>query len=194
VDSTSDDIMDEPSGVHDVDTNPTEDESVVIEDQEMAEPYPNHDDTTELQEEVGSPVVGSKGKASLLSGPKSILKSSVRHWDQNLGSPGMWQNQGSALSPHIFSRQDAWTEQLQQTVSPKKQDRQALRESQGNVLREMGRDGDATPKSKETAGLSGTGHGIATSIDLMNSLFGKDQGKRSRKSVGVGGREKGFEV
>ncbi|KAH0544545.1 hypothetical protein FGG08_001317 [Glutinoglossum americanum] len=193
VETTSEDIMDEPSGVHDVDTNPTEDESVMIEDQDMAKLYPRYDDTTELQD-VGSPLVGNKGKTGVFLGQKSILKPSVRHWDQNMGSPGtLTQNQGSVLSPYIFSRQDAWTEQLQQTVSPKKQDRQALRESQGNVLREIDCDGDTTPKSKGSAGLSGSGHGIATSIDLMDSLFGKDQSKKSPKTVRAGGKGRGFE-
>ncbi|KAI9867781.1 MAG: Nuclear pore complex protein Nup98-Nup96 [Trichoglossum hirsutum] len=194
VESTSEDIMDEPSGVHDVDTNPTEDESVMIEDRDMAEPCPKHDDATEPQGGEVSPLVGNRGNTSVPLGPKSILKSGIRHRDQNLGPPEtLVQNQVSALSPYIFSRQDAWTEQLQQTVSPKKQDRQALRESQGNVLREIERDGDATPKSKGNAGLAGSGHAIATSIDLMNSLFGKDQGKKSPKGVGTSGKGKGFE-
>jgi nuclear pore complex protein Nup98-Nup96 len=189
VESTSDDIMDEPSEVHNVDINNAEDESVMIEDQDMAGPFPSHDDTTELQEEEGSPLVGSKGETSALPGPKSILKSGI-HRGQNFGSP-LALNQGSAYSPYILSRQDGWTEQLQQTVSPKKQDRQALRESQGNVLKETERDGDATTKSRATAA---SGHGIATSIDLMNSLFGRDQGGKNPKTGSTGGKGKGFEV
>ncbi|KAI9780769.1 MAG: Nuclear pore complex protein Nup98-Nup96 [Geoglossum umbratile] len=193
VESTSDDIVDEPSEVDDVDVNNAEDESVMIEDQDMAAPFPDHDDTTELQEEEGSPLVGNKGKTSALPGPKSILKPSIHRHDHNFGSP-LARNQGSAFSPYIFSRQDDWTEQLQQTVSPKKQDRQALRESQGNVLKETERDGDTTPKLKRTASLAASGHGIATSIDLMNSLFGKEQGGKGPGTGGTGGKGKGFEV
>ncbi|KAH0556405.1 hypothetical protein GP486_005674 [Trichoglossum hirsutum] len=194
VESTSEDIMDEPSGVHDVDTNPTEDESIMAEDRDMVEPCPEHGDSTELQKRVVSPLVKNSGKPSLHSGPRSILKSGTRHRDHDLGSPGRFaQNQVSTISPYIFTHQDAWTEQLQQTVSPKKQDRQALRESQGNVLRETERDGDETPKSKGNASLARSGHAIATSIDLMNSLFGRDQGKKVPKGASTGGKGKGFE-
>lgn len=80
-----------------------------------------------------------------------------------------------------------WTEQLQRTASPRKQTRQALRESQATVP--MARD-EPTGTSKPL----GADKGFATSIDIMNSLFGRNQDGQA-----VGGRKqsaegKGFEV
>jgi nuclear pore complex protein Nup98-Nup96 len=67
---------------------------------------------------------------------------------------------------------DDWTEQLQRTVSPKKLNRQDLKDMQATILMEH-----YEPKFVPT---STTGEmGFETSIDLMNSLFGSTtRGKR----------------
>lgn len=67
-----------------------------------------------------------------------------------------------------------WTEQLQRTLSPKKKDRMTLRQSDGSALR---------GKSNNTFGQSTFGKEMqpfATTIDVMNSLFGKPAGERSQ--------------
>ena len=72
---------------------------------------------------------------------------------------------------------DDWTEQLQRTVSPKKLDRQALKDMQATILTEH-----EEAKFVPTSTTGGTG--FATSIDLMNSLFGSTtHGKRPGEIV-----------
>lgn len=62
-----------------------------------------------------------------------------------------------------------WADQLQRTISPRKQDRDALREIQANAF--AGKNLlDDTPKEKTTT-TDGRQKGFTTSIDLMNSLF-----------------------
>jgi len=72
-----------------------------------------------------------------------------------------------------------WAEALQQTISPRKQDRQALRQAQAHALEDRGADPEETPTASKGKGTSK----MATSIDLMNSLFGKEQARRSRRNV-----------
>lgn len=74
-----------------------------------------------------------------------------------------------------------WAEELQRTISPRKQDRQALRETQAHLLK--GRDvvEEKTPNAKLSG--KGTGSKLATSIDLMNSLFGQEQTRRNGRNV-----------
>ena len=85
----------------------------------------------------------------------------------------------AAGTPYKTARIDVddWTEQLQRTVSPKKLDRQALKDMQATVLMEHDE-----PKFVPTATTGGMG--FATSIDLMNSLFGSTAcGKRPGEIV-----------
>ena len=74
-----------------------------------------------------------------------------------------------------------WAEELQRTISPRKQDRQALRETQALLLKDRDVDEEQTPNAK----LSGksTGSKLATSIDLMNSLFGQEQARRNGRNA-----------
>lgn len=74
-----------------------------------------------------------------------------------------------------FNLSGGWAEQLQRTISPRKQDRQALRDTQARVLEDQDEDVEKTPSA------SVRGNGIVrmeTSIDLMNSLFGQEQVRR----------------
>lgn len=108
--------------------------------------------------------------------PKSILKAS-QPLCSIMGTPGK--------GKLVF--EEDWADQLQRTVSPKKQDRQVLRETQGTVLKE--RD-ENVPKMSQSIN---NGKPFATSIDLMNSLFGQDTGRKSvaQSKKGAG---RGFEV
>ncbi|KAK2877245.1 hypothetical protein FQN49_001320, partial [Arthroderma sp. PD_2] len=65
-----------------------------------------------------------------------------------------------------------WAEQLQRTISPRKQDRQALREAQDRAFTDRDEDDSpsAAPKRTEERPTQFT-----TSIDLMNSLFRQPQ-------------------
>jgi nuclear pore complex protein Nup98-Nup96 len=62
-----------------------------------------------------------------------------------------------------------WAEQLQRTISPRKQDRNALREAQNKILL----DREYSPIKPGTIGKKGFG----TSIDIMHSLFDKRGGQ-----------------
>lgn len=105
---------------------------------------------------------------------KPILKATQQPW----GTPG---------KPLIDLDGD-WAEQLQRTISPRKQNREALREVQGKVLLDRAREPAKRPQSNQK-------HEFRTSIDVMNSLFGKHEERmalsRLQESAGSGS---GFEV
>lgn len=101
--------------------------------------------------------------------PKSILKAS------QVLRPGL----GTPSKGHQQVFDDDWANQLQRTISPKKQDRHALRESQGNVLREP--EATVTKMSQ-----SSNGRTLTTAMDLMESLFGDTEKQKAPKRVGHG--------
>ncbi len=74
-----------------------------------------------------------------------------------------------------------WAEELQRTISPRKQDRQALRETQTLLLKDRDVDEEQTPNAEMSG--KGTGSKLATSIDLMNSLFGQEQARRNGRNA-----------
>ena len=140
-----------------------EDGSVMNEDQEMAGSFPQSDLTTELSGASNSLYKNASVNGNGVPMPKSILKS--RKQSDHL-------RQGTQTRRELRLGGD-WVDQLQRTMSPRKQDREALRQSRANFLQETEEDGHAIPQGK-TRTVS-TGHGIHTSIDLMNSLFGQGQ-------------------
>ena len=71
-----------------------------------------------------------------------------------------------------------WTHELQRTISPRKQDRQVLREAQAKGEQKTGTDEESTPKEK-AKGAFDTGSSMATHMDLMDSLWGQEDLKRS---------------
>jgi nuclear pore complex protein Nup98-Nup96 len=74
-----------------------------------------------------------------------------------------------------------WAEQLQRTISPRKQDRQALRELQENAFSNKSTLGQIQESKQIAASVEQPG--FATSIDLMNSLFrrpGQAPGKKQQ--------------
>jgi nuclear pore complex protein Nup98-Nup96 len=137
-----------------------ESESESVEDQDMAGP-------------VSAPVRTTEQPSAYPNLPKSILKNS-QILRPGLGTP--------SKGPLVFD--DDWANQLQRTISPKKQDRHALRENQSEVLRET--DGNI-PKF----GQSTNGQSIFTRRGLMESLFGDADKSQDSVSKRTGS---GFEV
>jgi nuclear pore complex protein Nup98-Nup96 len=101
--------------------------------------------------------------------PKSILKAS-QLLRPGLGTP-------SKAQQTVFD--DDWANQLQRTISPRKQDRHALRESQGHVLREN--DGIGMQLMQSIGGRN-----LTTAMDLMESLFGETEKQKLPKRMGHG--------
>lgn len=159
---------DEPSESQDSDDKAV-DRSLILqnEDLEMAGSFP----------QPGS------GEANANAGeghlPKSILKGT--HLDP-FGNG----------TPRRFNPSGDWAEELQRTISPRKQDRQALRETQGHVLEDRGISREGTPKAAWKS--NGASTKFATSIDLMNSLFGQEEARRTGRGVKQTAKGKGFEV
>ena len=138
-----------------------ESESELVQDQDMADSVSGPIHTTEQATAKDDPFKGSLK-------PKSILKAS------QLLRPGM-----DTPSKGFPAFDDDWANQLQRTISPKKQDRQALRNSQGNVLREH----DANPtKLSQSFGS----RPLTTAMDLMDSLFGETEKQKLPKRGGHG--------
>jgi len=129
---------------------------------EMAGTYPIADDTMERA------IAGSQ------------LKPTFQRLKQPQGSPAKAQ----------LDLSGNWTEQLQRTISPRKQDRQALRELQGNIFSE--RNEMDSPKAK--AATDDRERGFVTSIDLMNSLFRQPTGSGQSRDKKLDRKTKGFEV
>ena len=88
----------------------------------------------------------------------------------------------------LFEGND-WADQLQRTISPRKQDRKALRESQAMLFRDSEIPRFEMPEIQPAPKNMGE---ITTSIDLMNSLFGQEEARRSVSGKSKG--KKGFEV
>jgi nuclear pore complex protein Nup98-Nup96 len=138
-------------------------ESEAVQDQDMA------DSASSPFQATGQ---SATKDANLFKGslkPKSILKAS------QLLKPG----QGTPTKGRQAVFDDDWAGQLQRTISPKKQDRHALRESQGNVLREH--EGTITKLPREIGGRN-----LTTAMDLMDSLFGETGKQKQPKRMGNG--------
>lgn len=165
--SPSDSGADEPSELQDL--NQVLDSSLIApdDDLEMAGSFPR----------AGSRDANANADEGLL--PKSILK--VARQD-HFGNG----------TPQRFNPSGDWVEDLQRTISPRKQDRQALREIQGHVLEDQGDSREGTPKAAWKP--NGASTKLATSIDLMNSLFGQEEARRIGRGVKQTAKGKGFEV
>ena len=110
-----------------------------------------------------------------------ILKNTQRV-ETGFGTPGR---------PKLDPRGD-WAEQLQRTISPRKQDRQALRESQARIMKTRAARREETPTKTSVA--NNGGKMFLTSIDLMNSIFGKEEARKIGRGAGQDGNGKGFQV
>ncbi|KAH9862595.1 hypothetical protein IAQ61_010013 [Plenodomus lingam] len=101
--------------------------------------------------------------------PKSILKPG------QVLRPGM--GTPTKAKP-VFD--DDWANQLQRTISPRKQDRHVLRENQENALKEQ------DMNASQFAQTFGGGRQLTTAMDLMDSLFGETQKQSLPKRGGHG--------
>ncbi|KAI9846244.1 MAG: hypothetical protein M1837_004233 [Sclerophora amabilis] len=179
VGSISQNDVEGPEEIDDNAASTAESESVITENQEMNGLYPQLSDPTEHNSHLYAPVTDGPGDEAQ---PNSVFGLSQLKGQLGSATPGkaMW------------TLGDNWAEHLQRSISPRKQDRQALRESQAHVLQEKEEDQNSTPRAKGTKDSGG--QGFNTSIDLMNSLFNHDY---ARKSTNVGKRSvargKGFE-
>ncbi|KAL8896279.1 MAG: hypothetical protein Q9192_003180 [Flavoplaca navasiana] len=89
-----------------------------------------------------------------------------------------------------FNMEGDWAEELRRTISPRKQDRQALRESQARVLQQNDTR-DPTPKANvQQKALQ---PGFATAMDLMHSLNPQEPERRKKGKQGAVGQAKAFQ-
>ena len=88
----------------------------------------------------------------------------------------LWDGPGTP-GKNAFKIGGDWAETLQRTVSPKKQDRAALREQQSLFLEDQISTRKMQPAKKPNS------ESIKTHGDLMNSLFGKEESRKSGKQV-----------
>ena len=169
--SPSESGVDEPSEIPDV-TGEVEDRSLTIRDEEMdmAGSFP--------QLEIHQLKSTTTDDFFM---PKSILRAS-QHNSNVLGTPERLE----------FRVTGDWADELQRTISPRKQDRQALRESQAYITKDPDSETGDAPKVKLVS--TGAGKDLATSIDLMNSIFGKEQARKSQNGLKQSSKGKGFEV
>lgn len=170
--SQSESGVDEPMEEDDVFQD---DESVSIQDQDMAGAYPEADNTMEQMDEDSQE--DNNEMELMAQTPGAIMRARMRAIRS--GTP----------MKQRFAAGDDWADTLTATVSPKKQDRALLKsliDLNGNDSRPEGQ-----PTSVQRRVVS-TGQGFATSIDLMNSLFG--QARSPVKVAKVPAVAKGFEV
>lgn len=91
-----------------------------------------------------------------------------------------------------FNDEGDWAEELRRTISPRKQDRHALRESQARVMQRKADDNDKTPKASVRHGTARPT--FANTMDLMNSLYPEEQVRRKKGKAGRAGQGKAFQV
>ncbi len=152
-----------------------DDESVSIVDQDMAGTYPEADNTAELDQDSQD---GDEDMDIMTETPGAIMRARMRAL-KNSGTP----------MKQKFSAGDDWASTLKNTISPQKQDRALLKSLIDIHGNEPGIEAEPTPLPKRAVS---DGRGFATSIDLMNSLFG--QTRSPVKVAKVPAKSKGFEV
>ncbi|KAL2813182.1 nuclear protein 96-domain-containing protein [Aspergillus cavernicola] len=152
------------------------------------------DDVTESQQSGESEIELDEGEEMDMAGTFPDLDRTVEH-DEGINSeftqPSLkpWNTPPKAR----LDLTGDWAEQLQRTISPRKQNRDALRQIQANAFHDRPL-GDGTP-TKPAATTNAQQKSFATSIDLMNSLFQqprKQQGQSPLKPQNNVQR-KGFE-
>ena len=151
-----------------------DDESVSIADQEMAGSFHQADNTAELENDSQD----GDDMELALDTPGAVVRARLRA-AKNSGTP----------TKSNFVAENDWMSTLKTTISPQKQDRAHLKsliDIQGNEST----DAEPIPVAPKNRAVS-DGRGFATSIDLMNSLFGQ---MRSPVKAKVPAKAKGFEV
>jgi nuclear pore complex protein Nup98-Nup96 len=168
VGSPSEDGVEEPVDDDDVFAD---DESVSVVDQEMAGSFPQADNTTGLDD-------SHDGMDIVEDTPGGVMRARMR----------ALKNSDTPVKRNFAAGND-WVGTLATTISPQKQDRALLK-----TLVDLGEDlrPDHEPASAVRSRVVSDGRGFATSIDLMNSLWG--QTKSPVKAAKVPAKPKGFEV
>jgi nuclear pore complex protein Nup98-Nup96 len=141
-----------------------------IEDNEQDSDMQTDDEIAEVEHEIETSMVGAYPPTAT----KSILKPTI-------GTPGKT----------FINIEGDWAEQLQRTISPRKQNRDALREVQSRVLL------DRTYEPIKPAAPSSTfikKHQFRTSIDIMQSLFDRHEDKMAEMKRRKGKAAPDFEV
>ncbi|KAF7592863.1 hypothetical protein BBP40_012342 [Aspergillus hancockii] len=129
------------------------------------------DDVTESQQSGESEVELGEDEEMDMAGTFPSLHHTVEH-DDTKSTDSLNKHTQTSLKPWNTppkARLDLsgdWAEQLQRTISPRKQDRDALREIQANAFTDRALHDDTREPIADTQQK-----GFATSIDLMNSLF-----------------------
>ncbi|KAI4176121.1 MAG: hypothetical protein LQ346_007940, partial [Caloplaca aetnensis] len=90
-----------------------------------------------------------------------------------------------------FNDEGDWAEELRRTMSPRKQDRQALRDGQARVMQRKQDENDKTPKAAARHGTSRPT--FANTMDLMKSLYPEEQVRRKKGKSGRAGQGKAFQ-
>ena len=129
-------------------------------------------DVTESQQSGDSEVESDGDEEMEMAGSFPNLRQTVEHDDTltNIKGPSaqsILTRDSTPPKAHIDLSGD-WTEHLQRTISPRKQNRDALREIQTNAFTDRLVHDDNTPKQTATGRQSKS---FVTSVDLMNTLF-----------------------
>jgi nuclear pore complex protein Nup98-Nup96 len=154
------------------------------------------EDATESQQSIESEVGSDEDEDMTMAGSFPTPYQTVEHDDitrtdiSNFEDTQRSTQWGTPTKPRLDLSGD-WAEQLQRTISPRKQDRDALREKQAEAFAHREQPDDAPKESSTTNGRQKC---FTTSIDLMNSLF--SQPTKNVKSPGKkqNGHLRGFEV
>ena len=166
------------------------DEDEVIEDDD------DDDDAVTESQQSGTSEVGLDEDAAMdMAGSFPTLHQTV---ERNNASPSTNSDMGTpqpTLKPFgntpAKARLDLsgdWAEQLQRTISPRKQNRDALREIQGNAFHDRPLHDVSSPTKKSSSTAGTQPKSFTNSIDLMNSLFQqqprKQQAPRMQQTTG----------
>jgi nuclear pore complex protein Nup98-Nup96 len=149
-------------------------ESVGIVDQEMAGSFPQADNTTERDHD------SQDGMAIAEDTPGGIMRARMR----------AIKNSASPVKRNFIAGND-WAGTLTTTISPQKQDR-ALLKSLIDVGEDLLPENEPAPAARSR--VVSDGRGFATSIDLMNSLFGQTKSSVKAAKVSVSAKGKDYEV
>ncbi|KAF2220396.1 nuclear protein 96-domain-containing protein [Elsinoe ampelina] len=144
----------------------------LFEDEEMTAPVAHEDEISENdlgESMLEDPFNLSSGSQGLISPPETDDEENqvVGAFPEPIAPPkSILKGHTLAGTPvkERFELNDNWAEQLQRTVSPRKQDRRALREQQ-NLF-----DNGGIP-TNATLGRSTNGPAFTTTMDIMNSIW-----------------------
>ncbi|KAL4881697.1 nuclear protein 96-domain-containing protein [Aspergillus karnatakaensis] len=146
-----------------------EEEESFLEEGSTGSTERDDDDVTESQQSGESEIELDEGEDMDMAGTFPHLDRTVEHDEDEDTENGFthaslkpWNTPPKAR----LNLSGDWAEQLQRTISPRKQNRDALREIQANAFSER-----ALNENSPTKSPAKVQKGFATSIDLMNSLF-----------------------